>query len=263
VRVSASVFASTLIPAQVFARGNGLGTAAPSYYAVSLTRGLKLELLRIVNGVLRRESLASPPPYLVLDSLPNGGSPTDARTQLATLAEYYLLADPNNTFLDFYGGFAPSTSWAVTYDVGQPAGGWSLAASGADPSNSALTYHLYQRAYTNALVLYKPLSYNRVANGTLTDASATSYTPGGSYRVLQADGSLGPVVTSISLRNGEGAILIKVGAVLASTAVAPAAASPAATGRPPRASRGHEPHRQSTARPQAWGVATTREARIE
>ena len=38
-------------------------------------------------------------PYVVLDSLPTGGSPTDPRTQLATLAYYYLLADPNRTFL--------------------------------------------------------------------------------------------------------------------------------------------------------------------
>jgi hypothetical protein len=98
--------------------------------------------------VAHRQGLRSPAPYLVLDSLPAGGSPTDGRTQLATLAEYYLVADPHTTFLDFYGGNAPSTSWsqhwspAATYDVGQPVGSWSLAASGADPTNAALTYHV-------------------------------------------------------------------------------------------------------------------------
>jgi hypothetical protein len=180
--------------------------------------------------VAHREALRSPPPYLVLDSLPTGGSPTDGRTQLATLAEYYLLADPHSTFLDFYGGYAPATSWsqhwspAAAYNVGQPVGTWSLAASGADPSNPALTYKIFQRSYTNALVLYKPLSYTKGTNGTLTDASATTYTPGGTYQVLQADGTLGPVVTSVTLRNGEGAILIKVASALTATAThAPAA----------------------------------------
>ncbi|HEX5273138.1 MAG TPA: hypothetical protein VFW33_21730, partial [Gemmataceae bacterium] len=46
----------------------------------------------------------------VLDSVPAGGSPTDPRTQIATLAEYYLLADPTRTFLDPFGGDAPATA---------------------------------------------------------------------------------------------------------------------------------------------------------
>ena len=57
-----------------------------------------------------------------------GGAPTDPRTQIATFAEYYLLADPKYTFLDFYGGYAPPTPWsqhfapAVNFNVGQPKG---------------------------------------------------------------------------------------------------------------------------------------------
>ena len=46
-------------------------------------------------------------PYLVIDSHPAGGSPTDARTQIATLAYYYLVADPDRTFLMFFGGSQP------------------------------------------------------------------------------------------------------------------------------------------------------------
>jgi hypothetical protein len=172
----------------------------------------------------------------VLDSLPAGGSPTDPRTEMATLAEYYLLGDPNSTFLDFYGGSAPSTSWAqhwvaaAAYDVGQPVATWSVAASGADPANAALTYKVYQRQYTNALVLYKPLSYAHNMHGTLADGTATTIAPGGSYRVLQADGTLGPVVTGVTLRNGEGAILIPVGAVHAAMSVAPARTAAASGG---------------------------------
>jgi hypothetical protein len=199
--------------------------------------------------VAHRQALSSPSPYLVLDSLPHGGAPTDPRTQMATLAEYYLLADPSTTFLDFYGGYAPSTSWsqhyvaAVGYNVGQPVGGWSVAASGPDPTDSTLTYKILQRQYTNALVLYKPLSYGHNSNGTLADATATTYTLGGSYRVLQADGTLGPVVTSVRLRNGEGAILIPVGAApAAAPAVAPAAGGATNAARvvlPPHAARHH------------------------
>src|SRR5439155_259109 len=91
----------------------------------------------------RRAALTSPAPFAVLDSVPTGGSPTDPRTQLATLAYYYLLADPATTFLDFFGGYAPATSWsehwspAAAYNIGQPSGPWSLFATGADPASAA------------------------------------------------------------------------------------------------------------------------------
>jgi hypothetical protein len=134
---------------------------------------------------------------------------------MATLAEYYLLADPVSTFLDLYGGSEPATSWerhwvaAAAFDVGQPQGSWSVFATGTDPSNSALTYNVYQRSYGNALVLYKPRSYAQGVSGSLADASATTHALGGNYRVLYADGTLGAVVTSVTLRNGEGVILVK------------------------------------------------------
>ena len=138
-------------------------------------------------------------------------------TQIATLAEYYLLADPTSTFLDPFGGYAPATSWdqhffnAINYNVGKPAGPWSLFASGLDPNDNRFTYRVYQRQYSNALVLYKPLSStpNGSAVGSTSNNTATWFPLNGRYRELQADGTLGPVVTSVTLRNGEGAILIK------------------------------------------------------
>jgi hypothetical protein len=162
-----------------------------------------------------QDSHGSTPPYAILDSLPTGGSSTDPRTQIATLAEYYLLANSKYTFLDFYGGYAPSTQWsqhfsqAVNFNVGQPKGDWSLYTAGLDPSNRSLTYHIYERQYSNALILYKPLSYSGSsgAKGSLGSDSATTIQLHGSYRVLQADGKLSGPVTSIQLRNGEGAIL--------------------------------------------------------
>jgi hypothetical protein len=174
-----------------------------------------LQFEELAAMLQRRFTLRSPPPYVVLDSLPTGGSPTDARTQLATLSYYYLLADPETTFLNFYGGYEPSTPWtrhwsaAVAYDIGSPRGSWSTLATGSDSANSALVYRVFQRSFENALVLYKPLSYANGVAGTLADQTATTHFLGGTYRPLRADGTLGPAVTSITLRNGEGAILIR------------------------------------------------------
>src|SRR5260370_4771839 len=166
--------------------------------------------------IAHRQSLASPVPYMVLDSLPTGGSPTDPRTQIATLAEYYMVADPETAFLMFFGGYDPNSSWvnhwsnAAAYDVGAPTGAFSVFAQGTDPTNANLTYRIYQRSYGNALVLYKPLSYQLgKGTGTLSDATATTHNLGGTYRILHADGTLSGPATSVTLRNGEGAILIR------------------------------------------------------
>lgn len=172
----------------------------------------------LADAIARRQgSNGTRSPFAVLDSLPTGGSPTDPRTQLATLAYYYLLADPKYTFLDFYGGYEPSTPWsrhwspAVAYNVGQPKGDWKLFSTGRDPANKNLAYRVYERDYTNAIVLYKPLSYSssRGARGTLGTHTATIQQLKGRYRLLRADGTLGAPSTSVSLRNGEGAILIR------------------------------------------------------
>jgi hypothetical protein len=165
----------------------------------------------------RRAALATPAPYAVIDSHPQRGSPTDPRMQLATLAYYYLLADPEATFLMFYGGSEPATSWrrhwlpAVAYDIGQPTGTWSQLASGADPANPSLTYRVYQRSFEKALVLYKPLSYARGAKvpASLGEETATTHALEGAYRPLGADGQPGEPVRRVTLRNGEGAILLR------------------------------------------------------
>jgi hypothetical protein len=167
--------------------------------------------------VAKRSALTSPPPYAVLDSHPQKGDQLDPRLQLGTLAYYYLLADPESTFLMFYGGNEPNTPWrrhwvaAAAFDVGRPAGKWSVFASGADPAKAALTYKVYQRPYEKALVLFKPLSYARGVKETATSGedTTTRHDLGASYRPLRADGSLGDPVTSVALRNGEGAVLVK------------------------------------------------------
>jgi hypothetical protein len=118
--------------------------------------------------------------------------------------------------LMFFGGNAPAAPWsqtwipAVSTNVGAPTGGMTTFATGADPENRSLTYKVYGRSYANALVLYKPRSYAPgVGTGTLNTATATTHELGGNYRVLNGDGSLGPVVTRVTLRNGEGAVLMR------------------------------------------------------
>jgi Big-like domain-containing protein len=155
-------------------------------------------------------------PYLVIDTHPGGGSATDARTQTAALAYYYLVADPERTFLMFFGGSSPSTSWtghwspAAAVDVGAPVGAMRVFAAGFDPLSPMLNYKVFARDYENALVLYKPLSYKSgIGEGTRNEQTATTHQLGGSYRRVNADGTLGPVITSIRLRNGEGAVLIR------------------------------------------------------
>jgi hypothetical protein len=188
-----------------------------------------------VSQLFQQDAQAGGKVYSLLTTTPtyNGLSlQANPNTALTCLAAYYLLADPATTFLELNNTSETNTSWtrrfvqAAAYDVGQPTGPMSLAASGPDPedqnqnppSQYSRIYHIYQRAYQNALVLYRPLSYDATANkdGTPGDDSAVSYPLNGTYYVLQPDGTLlrnsdgsPTAVTSVSLRNGEGAILIK------------------------------------------------------
>jgi len=200
------------------AEGDGIAAGSAAVIEEFLLRPLSSNWSEFgdVAELVARRLNADGAPYVVLDSLPTGGSTTDPRTQLATLAEYYLLADADRTMLMFYGGYSPSTSWiyhwsqAAAVSVGKPKAAMRTFATGADPQNSKLAYRVFSREYDNALVLYKPLSYAQgQGSGTLADATATTHQLGGSYRRVNADGSLGGVISSISLRNGEGAVLIK------------------------------------------------------
>ena len=49
-QLSSSVFVDGLVPAGVFARGQAVDTAKPSYYGVTVARGLEVKLVRSVNG---------------------------------------------------------------------------------------------------------------------------------------------------------------------------------------------------------------------
>jgi hypothetical protein len=136
---------------------------------------------------------------------------------MSALSYYYLLADPGATFLMTWGGEEPASAWsrhwfdAIAFDVGRPRGSWSEMTTGADPENTDLVYRVFRREYDNAVVLYKPLAYalGKGTGGT-ADATATTHELNGTYRALQSDGTLGPPATAVTLRNGEGAVLVRV-----------------------------------------------------
>ncbi|MDW8244213.1 MAG: Ig-like domain-containing protein [Thermogemmata sp.] len=195
-----------------------LTSAAAASFEEFLLRPMQANWAQVLDVVDLVASRLAPgrSAYLVLDTHPGSFRPTDPRTQLAALAYYYLLADPQRTFLMFFGGHNPSSSWtehwspAAAIDVGQPVGSLRVFATGTDPTDPRLVYRVYARDYTKALVLYKPLSYALgVGTGTTADNTATTHALGGTYRRLQADGTLGPLISSITLRNGEGAILLR------------------------------------------------------
>lgn len=170
----------------------------------------------VANLVNRRLNADDPPPYVILDTHPGAFATTSERVRAGAMAYYYLLADPDRTMMMFFGGYAPSAPWSQTwipsstYDVGLPVGGMTTWASGQDPENAALEYKVFGREYSKALVLYKPRSYTLGrGTGTLSDATATTHQLGGNYKVLNGDGTVGPIVTQVTLRNGEGAVLIK------------------------------------------------------
>ena len=212
-------------PKWVLANTAGSGASADplAKYGISYVEEFALRPLAhnwqqfqdMAEQTARRYQLMGPHGYAILDTHPRGGSPSDPRTQIASLAYYYLLADPNRSFVMFNGGYEPATGWsrhwtdAVKYDVGKPKGTWSLFAQGKDPEHTSLDYKIYQRKYDRALVLYKPLAYTKGRTGSTSNATSTVHKLDGKYRELRADGTLGPAVNYARLRNGEGAILIR------------------------------------------------------
>jgi hypothetical protein len=204
-----------------FAQAEPVIRSNPAYFEEFAIRPLANNYLQfedLAQLVARRIQLTKPAPYGVIDSLPQRGEPTDERMLLATLAYYYLLADPDSTFLMFYGGHEPSTTWkrhwtaAVARDIGQPSGPWSRFAEGADPSDTRRKYRVYRRDYERAVILYKPLSHadgDWKTQAGLGPDTATTHDLGAAYRPLSADGSVGAPITQIRLRNGEGTILLK------------------------------------------------------
>lgn len=159
----------------------------------------------------------------------SSGTVGSDRGKLFSLALYYLTHSANTYYM--YEGVQHHNntlhlsewSWnpAVEFDIGQPdqipygatdfkgneaSNEHWVFATGPDPYRPELTYHVLARRFTNALVLAKMLP----AGSVVDDRSMTTHDLHGSYAILQADGTLGAVVTHANIRNNEGMILIPV-----------------------------------------------------
>lgn len=156
-----------------------------------------------------------------------GGAAGTDRGKLFTLGLYYLVHSKLSYYMyETAAGHSlpePVSTWAwnpvVEFDVGQPElipqgevdfegqastrEHWVFA-SGPDPYKPALTYRVLARRFSHALVLVKMLPEGSVDD----DRSITIHPLGGSYRPLEANGTLGVSVTEARLRNNEALILI-------------------------------------------------------
>ena len=109
-----------------------------------------------------------------------------------------------------------SQQWlkAVEVDIGHPLATRSLAYQG---TANGRTVHVWSREYEKALVFMRPkVSWNDSDYG---DGSKISLNlpAGEKWYPLLSDGTLGNPVTSVTLRNPEGLILIKGSAIFSST----------------------------------------------
>ena len=185
------------------------------------------------NALDTTAGLFCPEPVQVVDTFctyANSTQPPLDTTKMAILAHYYCLARPGTYFQPFGNNtgslnqqpdptqpdqFQPNR-WIsfLNVDVGQPVGDCYIFAGGPtvpDPTLSGYYYEVIGRNYTNALVLFKPLSDD--GNGSVNTDTLTTVTthdlPAGTWYPLNTDGSITRVpVTSVTLANGHGAIFL-------------------------------------------------------
>src|SRR5439155_20379748 len=108
VEVSAAVYVNSLVPVQILARGSNLDTPTPTYYALTVTRGLQLELLRVENGVATTLGQVSSTSYFSSQwtrvTLEVNGSSIRAKVSRADTGEH----------LNSAGQWQASTTWALS-----------------------------------------------------------------------------------------------------------------------------------------------------
>ncbi len=142
------------------------------------------------------------------------------RGKMTSLALYYLTSG-NHTYymwgLDSYAGGRFTDNWykAIEYNVGQPTAPYYVLHQEKDPSSAVGIAYMYAREFDNALVVAVPLPD---WDSTYTPSYTTAlpiYSIGGGrtsnrYQRLRSDGTIdAQLVTQITLRNAEGAILVK------------------------------------------------------
>jgi PKD repeat protein len=123
----------------------------------------------------------------------------------------FMRPEPGNAYGVFLNPGFDTLAWipAMEYDLGRPLGHYQLAASGASPDQGGATYKIWVRDYEYGRVFMRPRDGFDAAWGDLS--TPVQVDAGGSFRVLRADGTIGPTVTSVSLNGAEGVILVSEG----------------------------------------------------
>jgi hypothetical protein len=183
-------------------------------YAANIPQAYSRDSACAANGIY--------PCYCALQTMvPSSGSGelTLGEACMGNLAWYYctrgantylfqMNGNPSNYWIDEGAVNWDTLSWrgCMEFDVGSFLGRVTLHASGNDPTGQE--YAIYKRDYANALVFVRP----RIQwNHNITPQTAVTITLPTAYRALQIDGSLGPLNTSFSIKNGCGLILAKSG----------------------------------------------------
>src|SRR5262249_47547033 len=107
VQINTDLFLNAITPAGILARGSSLNGETPSYYAVTASRGLQLQLVRVVNGVSTPLGTIQSPDYIsgiwVRVTLYANGN--DIRAAIQRL--------DRNQFLNDRGQWQSTSTWAL------------------------------------------------------------------------------------------------------------------------------------------------------
>ena len=158
------------------------------------------------------------------------------REKYLALAAFLALQKPATDYFSMWWGYyyqgnrSPYFNWipAVTVNYGNPTGSIPtgkvargtratyVLQSGIDPSYTSAIYYIYARDYTKAIALFRPIPHASSSYGTNSAVTVTlpvtSDNPTGRYYLVRFDGTVETTArTSVTLRNDEGAILMKVG----------------------------------------------------
>lgn len=136
---------------------------------------------------------------------------TVERGQIQQLANYYMVvpADPQRLSFDQQNmwNVRPDTVWeaAVEADVGHPREARHVIATGVDAAGQR--YRIWARDFDHAYVIVRPsVDWHKQTYADSTGIAVPLPSP---MRPLHRDGTLGPPVSSVTLRDVEAAILFK------------------------------------------------------
>lgn len=134
----------------------------------------------------------------------------NSRHRMWSIANYLMVKDSNRRawYSQRPQNAALSSFWypAVEYDIGAPSGARTLLQSGTDSNGE--TYAIFQRNYTKGIIIV--VTHNGYGTGVFNYGLSvgTSISLGGTYYVLNSDGTKGAAVTSIQPCQFEGIVLV-------------------------------------------------------